>query len=207
LSREEIFDAALALIQASGVEKLSMRSLAQKLGVTAMAIYHHVPNKEALLDGAAEALLATVPTPAPSSDAWELQLRNYALSIWQLLSRYPGMSRVVLERPPMHAVGRLNLYGFSVLRTAGFDEPDAMRGLMSLNLYLAGALSAHDRATRLGRRRRTLRGARPKFPDEVLQFFELLRRVDMRTWTDFGIDTVIAGLRAQRTRSAADAAD
>lgn len=199
LSEQEVFAAALALIEAHGVEALAMRGLAQKLGVTAMAIYHYVPSKEALLDRLAESLLATVQTPEPSSRSWEAQLRAYALSIWDCLSPYPGLSRSVLERPPIKAFGRLNMYVLSLLRAAGFDQARALLAMLSVQTQLGGALAAQARFAGPSRRRRRRRaaGARVKVTPEAQQMIEHLRSLDARAWMEFGLDALIAGLRQQ----------
>jgi hypothetical protein len=76
------------------VDALGMRGLAQALGVSPIGMYYYVP------------LLSQLPTPTASPDSWNQQLRDHALAIWQLLSRYPGLSQVVLaRRPPPDACG------------------------------------------------------------------------------------------------------
>lgn len=66
LTRDEIFSAALAIIDAEGIDALSMRRLARDLGVEAMSLYHHVANKDAVLDGVvALALTAQAPAGPP----------------------------------------------------------------------------------------------------------------------------------------------
>ena len=57
LSRQQILDAALGLVDRDGLKGLTMRSLGQELGVEAMTLYHYVPNKDALLDGLVDLLL------------------------------------------------------------------------------------------------------------------------------------------------------
>ena len=59
LSSERILDAAEGIARAEGVGALSMRRVAAELGTGAMSLYNHVPNKEALLGGLAERVLAT----------------------------------------------------------------------------------------------------------------------------------------------------
>lgn len=60
LTRERVLRAAVALADTGGLPALTMRNLAQSLGVEAMSLYHHVANKEALLDGVVEMLIAEV---------------------------------------------------------------------------------------------------------------------------------------------------
>ena len=58
LSREKVLDAAIALADRDGIESLSMRRLGQELGVEAMSLYNHVANKDDILDGIVEIVLA-----------------------------------------------------------------------------------------------------------------------------------------------------
>src|SRR3972149_3297280 len=145
LREQDILDAALRLIHGHGIDALSMRGLAQQLGVSPMAIYYYVPNKDELLHRVAEKVLAGVPTPAPLASAWERQMRDYALAIWDLLSAYPGLSQVVLARRPATASQRLSSYALSLLEVAGFDQRTALLSMLSFHTYLLGVLTVQAR--------------------------------------------------------------
>ncbi|MEO8452001.1 MAG: TetR family transcriptional regulator, partial [Gemmatimonadota bacterium] len=60
LTRERILDAALAAVDRDGLEALTMRSLGRELGVEAMSLYHHFPNKARLLEGVVDRVLAEI---------------------------------------------------------------------------------------------------------------------------------------------------
>jgi AcrR family transcriptional regulator len=200
LTEQDIFAAATRLIRARGVAALSMRGLATELGVSPMAIYYHVRNKDDLLHRVAELVLAEVPTPAPSPEAWERQIRDYALAILDRLSACPGLSGVVLARPPMQAARRLSLYVLSLLRTGGFDEQAAAFALMGLHTYLLGAVTIHAQLQKPRRRKRTSRSpARPDMPPELRRLGEHMSRTDPRHWLESGVETMLAGIRAART--------
>jgi TetR/AcrR family tetracycline transcriptional repressor len=197
LSEQDILAAALHLIRARGVEALSMRGLAKELGVSPMAIYYHVRNKDELLDRVAERVLAEVPTPEPSPDAWERQMRDYALAVLERLSACPGLSGVVVRRAPVQASQRLTLYVLSVLRAGGFDERAAAFALMGLHTYLLGALTIHTFLQSPRRRRRSSKArARPSVSPELRPLLEQLGRSDPRQWLDTGVETMLAGIRA-----------
>ena len=66
LSRERILDTALALVDEEGIEALSMRKLGQALGYEAMSLYNHVANKDDLLDGILDLVLAEMEPPDPA---------------------------------------------------------------------------------------------------------------------------------------------
>src|ERR687898_3318600 len=70
LSRRRILEAAVRFVDREGLEALSMRKLGSELGVEAMSLYNHVPNKSALLDGMVEVLLGELEVP-PEDEGWE----------------------------------------------------------------------------------------------------------------------------------------
>src|SRR4029078_12224064 len=80
LSRERILRAALELADANGIESLSMRKVGQKLGFEAVSLYTHVANKDGVLDGILDLVLAE-PAPPSSSEDWDTAIRESAVSL------------------------------------------------------------------------------------------------------------------------------
>ena len=70
LSRERILETALELVDKGGIESLSMRKLGQALGFEAMSLYNHVANKDDVIDGILDLVLAESEPPSPAGD-WE----------------------------------------------------------------------------------------------------------------------------------------
>ena len=97
LSRDRVLDVAMVLADAHGVEGLTMRRLAAELGVEAMTIYYHVPNKEAILDALTERVMAEVQLPERGTE-WRAGLRSIALSAYEVLDRHRWAPRVMLAR-------------------------------------------------------------------------------------------------------------
>lgn len=95
LSRGRVLTAAVALADDAGIESLSMRRLAQELGVVPMALYKHVANKEELLDGMVDAIIGEIDPPAGGAD-WKNAVRLRVLSARRALLRHPW-ARPVLE--------------------------------------------------------------------------------------------------------------
>nr|WP_205862875.1 TetR/AcrR family transcriptional regulator [Planosporangium thailandense] len=90
--------AAVALADDIGIESLSMRSLAQELGVVPMALYKHVANKEELLDGMVDVVVGEIDPPVGGTD-WKTAIRQRILSARRALLRHPWASRVIESRP------------------------------------------------------------------------------------------------------------
>jgi AcrR family transcriptional regulator len=192
LSRESIVEAALGLVRLQGAAKLSMRSLAAELGVTPMAIYYHVPDKDSLLDLLAEAVVGVAPARVPSGHDWERELKDYAIEPWLRLSTYPGLAAALIERPPPKRTRESMRYGVSILTTAGFDARTAMLAIVSFHTYMFGVVSMQVQLSKLVRRERGRKGAASRKPAKASP------DIDFREIVDAGIDTMIAGVRVRR---------
>jgi AcrR family transcriptional regulator len=99
LTRQRIVEAALALADERGGAALTMRALAGRLQVEAMSLYHHVRNREDLLDGIADLLVATeLPMPT-ARQPWDRALRDFAVGIRRTAQRHPAAFQLVGLRP------------------------------------------------------------------------------------------------------------
>jgi AcrR family transcriptional regulator len=141
LSRERVLDAALALADASGLEAVSMRRLGQALGVEAMSLYNHVANKDAILDGIVERVLAEVELPGASA-AWEEELRRCALSLHEALRRHPWACGLVMAPAagPAALAARLRYIEalLHTLREAGFTPEQAYHAYHVIDAHTVG---------------------------------------------------------------------
>ena len=139
LTREKVLDAALALVDAEGLDSLSMRRLATALNVQPMSLYNHVANKADLLDGITEAVFDQVELPDLDL-AWPEQVRAIALSMYRAFSRHPAVA-VVLATDQANPASAQALQPFDrlvgALYQAGFDDRrtwHAQRAVWSLVL-------------------------------------------------------------------------
>ncbi|GIG66686.1 TetR/AcrR family transcriptional regulator C-terminal domain-containing protein [Phytomonospora endophytica] len=104
LSRERVLRAAVGLADAAGLESLTMRRLAELFGVEAMSLYHHVANKEALLDGVVEVVMGEVRDTVaaldgpPAEEDWRAALRGKVLAARQVMLRHPWAPQVFASR-------------------------------------------------------------------------------------------------------------
>jgi len=97
LSRDRVLRAAVELADHAGIESLSMRKLAQELGVVPMALYKHVANKEQLLDGMVDVVVGEIDPPILGT-GWKSAVRQRILSARRALLRHPWASRVIEAR-------------------------------------------------------------------------------------------------------------
>lgn len=96
--RPEILDAALAVAAERGLDALSMRAVAGRLGLTAMALYGYFRSKEDLLDAVVGRLLSEIPTP-PAGLGWREVIEHLAYGLRDLATRYPSVLPLLLTRP------------------------------------------------------------------------------------------------------------
>jgi AcrR family transcriptional regulator len=121
LSREKVLAAALAIADAEGLDALSFRRLAGQLGVTPMALYRYVDDKEALLDGIGDIVLSELELPEPRGD-WRAQLRAAAWSFRAVLVAHPAVVPIFLRRPLLTPAGLRSANAVvGIFRRAGFS--------------------------------------------------------------------------------------
>ena len=122
LSRDRVLRAAVALADGVGIEALSMRKLAEELGVVPMALYKHVADKDELLDGMVDIVVGEIDPPLSDTD-WRSAVRQRILSARRSLRRHPWAPGVIESRkdpsPAMLAyidamIGMFRAGGFSI---------------------------------------------------------------------------------------------
>ncbi|MFD7626432.1 TetR/AcrR family transcriptional regulator [Streptomyces sp. NPDC059851] len=138
LSRERVLAAAVRVADAGGITALTIRSLAQELGVKPMSLYHHVPNKEAIVDGIVDAVFAEIDLPPAGTD-WRTALRHRAHSARAVLRRHPWATAVMDSRAhPGPATLRHHDAVIATLRSGGFPFALAAHAFSLLDSYVYG---------------------------------------------------------------------
>lgn len=146
LSIPRIVDAARARIDADGLDALSMRKLGADLGVEAMALYKHVPDKEHLVRLVVASVYEEMALPDPEAP-WDERLRQAAHSLRAAALAHPRLLRlVVTEPPPTAAVQRRIDAVLAALLDATGDDASAVRHFWVFVAYVSGALLAETAA-------------------------------------------------------------
>jgi AcrR family transcriptional regulator len=128
----------VALADELGIDALSMRTLAEKLGVVPMALYKHVANKEALLDGMVDVVVAEIDPPVDGTD-WKTAVRQRVLSARRSLRRHPWAAAVLESRThPSPAVLAYIDSMIGMLRAGGFSVDLTHHALHALGSRLYG---------------------------------------------------------------------
>jgi TetR/AcrR family transcriptional regulator, tetracycline repressor protein len=139
ISREEIIRAAVTTVSAGGYEEMTIRSLAAELGVSPMALYRHIRDKDDLLDEVVDRLLARAWRPAAPEDDWQAWVTEAAAKLRAFLVSQPAALHVYLQHPVVSpaAVERMNAM-LHVLRRTGAGEAAARRAYGAVHTYTIG---------------------------------------------------------------------
>jgi TetR/AcrR family transcriptional regulator, tetracycline repressor protein len=126
LSKRAVTDRALKLADADGLDALTIRKLAQDLGVTPMALYWHFRSKEDLLEGMAEQIWDEIDVHVDASVPWWAQLQTGLESLIAVLRAHPAAPQLVLEHEKQNeAALRATEAALAILSSAGFDAQHA----------------------------------------------------------------------------------
>jgi AcrR family transcriptional regulator len=121
LSKERVFQAALDLADQGGSDAVSMRKLGQVLGVDAMSLYHHVRDKDDILDGIIDLVVGEIDPPASDTD-WKTAMRGRVMAARAVMLRHPWAPRVIESRAtPGPATMRYMESVLAILRDGGFS--------------------------------------------------------------------------------------
>ena len=202
LDRRTILEAAVRFVDREGLEALSMRKLGAELGVEAMSLYNHVPNKGALLDGMVEVLLGELEIP-PESEGWERRVREAYRAFRRLAHEHPNVFPLLVNRPPDTMDGVWLVEEFlRTLEEVGFGKETALHAFRALSSYTFGYAMAEIRGFALEPDGFRL-GAYRLPPEEFPRISELkpqLENVDHDAEFEFGLDLILTGLQRYTER-------
>jgi AcrR family transcriptional regulator len=206
LTRESIVATALRMMDTSGPEAVSIRSLAEELGVGAMTLYTYFRSKDELYDAVRDHALSLSPPP-PADGPWEERVRAVMGGLHALLLDHPSLVRLLVARPLAGPeIARLTEAQLAALRDAGFDRATAASVHVTLVYHLLGS-AIWETQRHSERSTATVAGsvvveALPagEYPTVVDLADALARTSGGPAQFAFGLDLVLAALRARLTR-------
>ena len=214
LSRGIVLAAALKLVDAEGLDALTMRRLGQELGRDPMSLYRYAENRAALLDGVAELVLEQLSISAEEPD-WKAQLRILAHDLRRLALEHPNVVPLLVTRPlstplGMRPLGTLRPLEqiLSLLVEAGFEPGDALHVYRAYYGFLYGHIlnelqeyvvdpEENEVLLRLGLHRLPAK----EFP-RLRALAPALAEYDGGMELDQGLTILLSGLEAQLSRQA-----
>ncbi len=204
LTRERIVETALRLMDEEGLEAVTMRRVGRELGVEAMSLYNHVADKEDILHGVVEAVMAEFAFPEADDD-WREAARRAARAWRAVLKAHPNvMTLMSHQRKPMTSVVALRPteHALEILGRAGLSEAETVQAFRAFGGYVQGFVLA-EIAQMFG-------GDDPGLdPDEVARSLPMdelptlarhldhLFRCDQDAEFEYGLDLMIRGLEAK----------
>jgi TetR/AcrR family tetracycline transcriptional repressor len=212
LSRSDVIGGALRLLDDEGLDALTMRRLAQRLGVRAGAIYWHFADKQDLIDALSEALMDGLLEPAPTG-RWDARLAVLARRIMKALTRHRDAARLatLALRPGPNGLA-LSEALLAIVREAGFSRRDTLWASSVLGYFLLG-YATDVQATEAAKRRglKTVIRSLDKTLDAMRypRLHELARRDGIAAMMstrefearfEFGLQLILSGLRALKPR-------
>ena len=211
LTREQIIKEALALLEEHGPGALSMRRLADRLGVAPNALYTHVRGKADLIDGLIDQVYAGIDLdPDPTKD-WPEQLAAISQAVRAQFLAHPAVVPYALQQPGLGPNSlRLGEAIYGLLRPAGFSDEATVGIVYALLTYILGfvalelprAGTSPQTSDEFVRRLQGFFAALPpgEFPHTV-HLAPLLARISTDDQFQSGISIFIAGLQAQQAEA------
>src|SRR5215210_2639330 len=209
LTRERVLEAAVELAVRDGIESLSMRKLADELGAGAMSLYHHVANKEQLLDGMIDIVFGEIELP-PADVDWRTAMRTRAVSTREVLNRH-RWAVGLMEGRTSHGPANLALHNavLGCLRGAGFSLEMTVHAYSVQDAYIYGfalqetdmsAETPDDFAAEAQRQMRSYEDVLADFPHlvEVVGGYVAESGYDYATEFLFGLDLILDALERRR---------
>jgi AcrR family transcriptional regulator len=140
LSRARIVEAALRVMDAEGLEAVTMRRLGRELGVEAMSLYNHVADKDDVLAGIVERVMTEYDTP-PSRGDWRDDARNAAREWRRIMTLHPNVMTLMVERrKPLTTPDAMRPMdaAIGIMRAAGLDVRDAAQTFQAFGAFIMG---------------------------------------------------------------------
>jgi TetR/AcrR family transcriptional regulator, tetracycline repressor protein len=213
LDRDRLVDAAIDLLQEKGLDALSTRQLAERLGVKSPALYWHIRDKSELLGLVADAICARMALPA-SNRSFRERLEDIAWEYRRVLVAHRDAPRLFVELAPTGA-HRMKLYDAAVgaFLDAGFAPPEAIAMATFYRNYLLGMVaeearqswSTHSNALRptvvLGSELARLGDESPDYPN-LSGAAELLAKIEPEALFRIGLKVLLDGMECRKAEFA-----
>lgn len=140
LTRELIVHAAVELVEREGARALSMRAVGAELGVSAMAMYRHVPSKDALIEGIAEYVMAGLDVPEYPAADWKAGARALMRAFRAIAQEYPrSLALIVASRIAIPVGLRAIEQALCLSADAGLDGPTSVHVTRAMMAYALGS--------------------------------------------------------------------
>lgn len=218
LTREQIIQTAIELLDADGLEGLNMRSLGKRLGSAATAVYWHVGSKDNLVLLAGDQVWNEITPPDLATVGWRTAATSMATDLYAMFTRHPWLVQALASHL-LYGPGkaRHDDHSLAVYEAAGFTGAQADRATATVFMFVLGNAVGHSANASLTRRfsrdggnaQEQMRGVMAQAGEVAMQFPRLRTRLEGAAATDygaapedsfqFGLQTILDGLQGQLT--------
>jgi AcrR family transcriptional regulator len=172
LSQELIVDTAMRVLDAEGLDALSMRRVALDLRTGPASLYAHVANKDELLELMIDRIVGEMEIPAPDPGRWQEQIVESAIAAHRVWTRHPGIARAALANIPVGPNSlRFSEATLAILRAGGVPDQQAGWFIDRLSLYVLA--DAFEESLHRERGRETEDDARAYY-EQIRAYFQSL---------------------------------
>jgi AcrR family transcriptional regulator len=205
LSKERVLQAAIGLADEGGIDSLTMRKLAQKLGVEAMSLYHYVAKKDDILDGIVDLVVSEIAVPSEEVE-WKAAIREIAISAHEVLLRHPWACNLMWTTSISPARLRYMEAILGTLRASGFSADLTHHAYHALDSHITGftlwqvniPFKAEDIAELGAAFLRELSTDEYPYVAEHTEQHLMPPSDDEKSEFDFGLDLILDGLERLR---------
>lgn len=183
LTPQRIITAAIDILDAEGLDALTMRRVGTHLGVSAMSLYRHVPNRDALLAALVDRLSGSLTIDLAPGCPWPEALTRFAIAFRRMLLGHPNAAPLLATHPVNPDTGLAMMSGvLDRFAAAGIAQTAALIAIQSVGVFVLGHALAQ-----VG----TPPGADHPPPSAPPEFYD--------QWFDTGLRAMVTGLRHQLT--------
>ncbi|MGO2110604.1 MAG: TetR/AcrR family transcriptional regulator [Pseudoclavibacter sp.] len=204
LNRDVVVGAALAITASDGLQKVTMRAVGGRLGVTPMALYRHIGGREELVRLVIDRIGAGFELPCPPDAAWDVKVRAWANAQRARLRNYPGAAAWLIDNGPAGPQAyRILDTLVSALDDGGFDDPHIARGATLVMSWTFSRIAIEDNADlrrassrpdRTGAFVSGLAAIDPAMHPTAARIGHELFTLSMREVFEVGLESIIHGL-------------
>lgn len=200
IDQQVLVDAALRVARRVGFEAVTMRMVADELGVSAMAAYRHVPSREALINLVADQLATTVQIPGPETGTWDERLLQIERAAFGARAAFPGQpDSAEVVGGPQH--DRIATGVLDILVEAGLCEEDAAIAFQVIWAYFLGQL--HVCEPLLRHRGEGIDLSQPTVSPALARVIASVPSMSPEDFFERGLEIFLDGLRARLAAQAA----
>jgi AcrR family transcriptional regulator len=196
LNLERIVSVAQAIARQGGIQRISMRTVADEIGVSPMALYRYVGTKDRLVKLVADAVVSEVPQRPSEPSEWRTGLIDGLNDYRKRVAQYPGLASVLLHGGLLpHARARV-AWQLEMLESAGFSPSEAENAFAMFHLLMLGRLTVDE-----AKRTRIDRGPTSSHDVRIDHYLQVLQGEDaLDQSTKVLLDALEDGLRARKKR-------